>query len=44
MKLAEEAGLNFQTVYRIFAGEFVPNFTAIEKMIAALGMRIQVKK
>jgi DNA-binding phage protein len=44
MKLAEESGLNFQTVYRVFSGEFVPNLAIVEKMAWALGWRVLVRR
>ena len=41
---AAKSGLSFQTVYRIFSGESIPNLAAVEKMVQAVGFKILVKK
>jgi transcriptional regulator with XRE-family HTH domain len=39
--LAERAGVDFSTIYRIEAGDTVPKFDTLEKLAKALGISVR---
>jgi DNA-binding phage protein len=43
-QLAIHVGISASTLYRTFNGEFTPNLETVENLLAALGLKIVVKR
>jgi DNA-binding phage protein len=43
-QLAGHVGIAASTLYRTFNGEFTPNLETVENLLAALGLKIVVKR
>lgn len=41
-RLAEESGIGFQTIYRIYSGENIPNLDTVERLLSALKLKVVV--